>query len=579
MSEQVSIPLVEENNALQAEVNRLNLEVRKLSRENRITNSLLDKLTKAAEANDALGVALTAANAEQRAYTNMLLKSCPNIIILLDENGRFVLSTGVLMTTTNTPNFDYIKNRSFEEVLPRYFSPEDMDTFRAGFLTASETGVPTVFEAWIDFAQNHSPRFYSIEMRRAGDNADDAAANLRAGTLIVMVDLTDFMREKQRAENANNAKSDFLATMSHEIRTPMNAIIGLSDMLDRSSLDIRQKKYLDDIRKSSHSLLSIINDILDFSKIEAGKIELVPVTFNLEMLLDNLHSMFSVLCGEKGLELVRSHDAGLPLMVYGDENRIRQILTNLLSNALKYTREGRITLSASLENDGFLRFDIEDTGIGIREEDRQKLFKPFEQLDTRKNRNVVGTGLGLAISYNLCRIMGGDLWMEGEYGKGSRFSVRIPFVQDTHAGAGHQEALVEIQDFTAPQSKILVVDDIDINLAVAEAILSAFDISPDLASSGAKAIEMANNQQYHMIFMDHMMPEMDGLEATWRIRSLNHWNDSVPIVALTANVISGMEQMFLDSRMDDFLPKPINIAALNLCLRRWLPPDTIIQPE
>ena len=574
MSEQTPPCLAEENQTLQDEVNWLKLEVRRLTRENRITKGLLDKLTKTAEANDALGAALTAANAEQRAYTNMLLKSCPNIIILLDKNGHFVLSTRVLLTATNIPNFDYIKNRNYEDVLSRYFSSEDLKTFKENFNKIVSSDESIYFNAWIDFSQNNNPRFYAIEMRRAGENTPDTTANIRSGILVVMVDLTDFMREKQKAENANNAKSDFLATMSHEIRTPMNAIIGMSEMLSRSNMDAQQKKYLNDIRKSSQALLSIINDILDFSKIEAGKIELVNVNFNLKVLLDNLHSIFTVLCNEKKLEMKYLADEKLPMTVYADENRLRQILTNLLSNALKYTPAGEITLSARVEDGKHLRFDIKDTGIGIREEDRKKLFKPFEQLDIRKNRNVVGTGLGLAVSYNLCRIMNGDLWLESEYGKGSCFSVRIPYVQ---ADESYQEQNVDvkIQDFVAPTAKILVVDDIDINLTVAEALLSSFEITPDLAISGAKAIELAEKNQYHIIFMDHMMPEMDGLETTLRIRSLNNWNEQAPIVALTANVISGMEQMFLDNRMDDFLPKPINISKLNLCLRKWLPDDTV----
>ena len=375
------------------------------------------------------------------------------------------------------------------------------------------------------------------------------------------------------AEAANVAQRDFISRMSHELRTPMNGVLGMTQLAQTAPTEEARMDYLSKIHSSASLLLGVINDILDFSKIEAGKIELVHVNFNLEMLLDNLHSIFSVLCSEKNLELRYLPARDLPLMAHGDENRIRQILTNLLSNALKYTPQGQVTFSARLEDGQTLRFDIEDTGIGIREEDQQKLFKPFEQLDTRKNRNVVGTGLGLAISYNLCRIMGGDLWMESEYGKGSRFSVCIPYVGDTQAGADHLEQLVEIQDFVAPQAKILVVDDIEINLAVAEAMLSAFDIRPDLATSGAEAIELAKNNPYHIIFMDHMMPEMDGLETTWRIRSLSPHNSRVPIVALTANVISGMEQMFLDNRMDDFLPKPISITALNLCLRKWLPPD------
>jgi CheY-like chemotaxis protein len=221
---------------------------------------------------------------------------------------------------------------------------------------------------------------------------------------------------------------------------------------------------------------------------------------------------------------------------------------------------------------GMLRFSIKDSGIGIKDEDKVKLFKPFEQLDLRKNRNVVGTGLGLAISYNLCRLMGGALTLESVYGEGSTFTVETPCVL---ADADAVEIADTAGEFTAPNARILVVDDIEINLSVAEALLSAFAISPDLVSSGAEAIEMVKKNRYDIIFMDHMMPEMDGLETTDNIRELGGQSGATPIVALTANAINGMEEMFLNNRMDGFLSKPLDFNSLNLCLRRWLPADLI----
>jgi len=563
--------LEDENHELQNEVERLNREIKKLNREIRISKSFLEKVTKSVEAKDTLNSALQATNARQQAYTDMLLESCPNIIILFDIEGRFVLSTKALLTAMNIPNFDYIKNRSYTEILPRYVSPDNMASFSNAISRINVNNETTVFNAWIDFSQTGKARFYSVELRPTGTKAEGAVDDM-SGILAVMVDLTDILREKQRAEAANNAKSDFLAAMSHEIRTPMNAIIGLSDILDRSELNTQQKRYISDIRKSSNALLTIINDILDFSKIEAGKINLVNVNYNLKPLMNNLHSLFTILCRNKQLFMRYSIAGDLPDRVYGDENRLRQILTNLLSNALKYTKKGGIALSAWLDGGTILRFDVTDTGIGIKEEDRVRLFKPFEQLDVQRNRNVVGTGLGLAISYNLAKIMGGDIWLNSTYGEGSTFSVSIPYIE---ANDSIQEIFAEIRDFKAPGAKILVVDDIEINLSVVEALLGAFDITPDLALRGVEAVELARKNHYDIIFMDHMMPEMDGLETTMLIREQGGWNNEVPIIALTANVISGTEQIFLSNRMDDILPKPLEIDALNLCLKKWLPEHLI----
>jgi CheY-like chemotaxis protein len=273
------------------------------------------------------------------------------------------------------------------------------------------------------------------------------------------------------------------------------------------------------------------------------------------------------------------------------------VLTNLLSNAMKYTPQGQVTFSAwlsresSLSSDSppsgdgnsgedspaFLRFDVQDTGIGIREEDAGKLFKPFEQLDTRKNRNVVGTGLGLAICFKLCQLMGGKLWLKSEYGAGSVFSVAIPYVPaEESAGDAVSGNLVE---FSARGIKVLVVDDIEINLELTQAMLDTFDIKTDLAKSGEKALELAQAGVYDIIFMDQMMPGMDGIETTRRIRGMKGPCATVPIIALTANVINGAESMFLENQFNGFLAKPIEFASLNLCLRKWLPPERIVNRE
>jgi CheY-like chemotaxis protein len=289
-------------------------------------------------------------------------------------------------------------------------------------------------------------------------------------------------------------------------------------------------------------------------------------------MLEDLYSTFLPMFRSKNLEFYFSVSKNIPETVYGDSKRTEQILTNILSNGLKYTPEGHVEFYAWMSDDSIMHVSVHDTGIGIRPEDIKKLFKPFEQLDIRKSKNVVGTGLGLSISHRLIELMNGKLWVESTYGTGTTVFLDIPCIPGAEGVVGES---VKIVEFSAKDAKVLVVDDIDINLTVAEAMLQIFDITPDLAIKGSDAVAMAKKKKYDVIFMDQMMPEMDGFETMRLIREIGPEYKDTPVVALTANVINNAEKMFLENGFNGFLAKPIEIHLLNLCLRKFLPQDMI----
>jgi signal transduction histidine kinase/CheY-like chemotaxis protein len=403
----------------------------------------------------------------------------------------------------------------------------------------------------------------------------------------------DLIRAHEEAVASTEAKSRFLANMSHEMRTPLNAIIGLTELiLGSAMLHNEDEENLGKIYNSGMILLGIINDLLDLSKIESGKFEIIPVEYDMPSLINDTVTLNSVRIGSKPITFNLHLDAHIPGFLRGDDLRIKQMLNNLLSNAFKYTKQGRVDWTISCRRDGdsvWFTSVIKDTGVGIRPDDLQKLFSDYNQVDTRSNRNIEGTGLGLSITRRMAEMMDGGITVESEYGAGTTFTltVRQGFVSDVPIGA---EVAENLQSFryidhkrdrsaklvraSIPYARVLVVDDMPINLDVARGLLKPYQLQVDCVSSGVDAVSLIRKEQprYDAIFMDHMMPEMDGIEATRIIRGEigSGYAKTIPIIALTANAIAGNEEMFLSSGFQAFLSKPIDIRALDVAINRWV---------
>ncbi len=415
----------------------------------------------------------------------------------------------------------------------------------------------------------------------------------------------ELLEEKVRAESASNAKSDFLANMSHEIRTPINAVLGMNEMIireDNRALDVAESDpmlvqealeninvYAGDVKKAGHNLLAIVNDILDFSKIEAGRMELAEAPYQLSSLINDINNMIMFKAQDKGLVFNVEADPSLPDELSGDEVRVRQILTNLLNNAVKYTEKGSVILKLrgkkQDENTLILTIVVWDTGIGIKPEDKEQLFNKFERLEMDRNSTVEGTGLGLAITHNLIELMGGNIEVESEYGKGSIFTVNIP--QKIVSGSTLGDLQTRLKDnapgnrpykesFRAPDATILIVDDTRINLTVAVNLLKNTKMKIDTATSGEEAVNMASKTRYDVIFMDQRMPGMNGTEAFHKIRETeNGASKDVPVICLTADAVIGAKERYLSEGFSDYLTKPIDNFALENMLMKYLPEEKV----
>ncbi len=398
----------------------------------------------------------------------------------------------------------------------------------------------------------------------------------------------------QAANQANEAKSLFLSTMSHDIRTPMNAIIGMNEMILRKSSDDETLMYSESIRTAGNTLLGIINDILDFSKIEAGKMEIIDVDYNFVSLLNDLVNMVQGRAEEKGLSFELDVDRNIPGIMHGDEIRIKQVITNILSNAVKYTKEGGIVFSISgqkcEDNEDYviLHVSVKDTGIGIKKEDLDRLFVAFERIEEKRNRNIEGTGLGMAIAQSFLEMMDSKLQVESEYGKGSVFSFDLkqkvvkwePIGDfDTAFKRFLSERKKYRVQFVAPKAKILVVDDTEVNLKVFCSLLSETRMQIETADSGDACIALFKRIRYDVIFLDHMMPDKDGIETLKEMKALSDTpNKDTPVICLTANAVSGMREMYINAGFDDYLTKPIDTGRLESMLLRYLPPELVEKP-
>lgn len=389
-------------------------------------------------------------------------------------------------------------------------------------------------------------------------------------------------KAKTEAENANKAKTQFLAKMSHEIRTPINAVLGLNEMIMAESRNEKVQEYAEDLKASSEMLLSIINDILDSSKIESGMMELLPVNYSIGSMFNDLYNMISIKAKDRNLQLVFDVDTAMPREYFGDDKRIRQILLNLLTNAVKYTNEGCVTFKVHCtvtgEEKAVLHFSVKDTGIGIRKEDIGKIYDEFQRFDSGRNRNVEGSGLGMKITQQFLKLMGSELKIESEYEKGSEFSFDLEQKIVNAAPLGDfrgkllktGESKKRRLEFTAPEAKILVVDDNKMNLKVFNGILTKTQLQITNATGGRQCLELLDKEKFDLVFLDHMMPDMDGIETFHAIRK-RKLCDGVPVVMLTANAIVGDKEMYLEEGFDDFLSKPIVPDKLDRMLLKFLP--------
>ena len=452
----------------------------------------------------------------------------------------------------------------------------------------------------VSYEKDGKVLYYNVAIKELGGRG-----GMKIGTLYILHDFTAAMtrineieENNRELERINRMKSDFLSNMSHELHTPMNAVIGMTDIaMHEGSMD-KVKEQLLLIRNSGMGLLNIINDILDFSKLESGKMDLVSEEFSpYDMFYDILGELISMK-GDKVIDVSVVLDTPLPKKLVGDKNRISQMVMNLSSNAVKFTNEGSVKLVCRCdiisEGSALLSCNVIDTGIGIRQEDMDKLFVSFSQVDAGRSRAAEGTGLGLPIVRGIADVMGGDVEVSSKYGEGSEFKISVPltvsveetddrsvpeegetFVTVTLNGVKGEEGPFK-PDFTAPDAKVLVVDDNEINLTIACGLMAPLKIYPDTAGGGQEAVDMVLSKDYDIVFMDHMMPGMDGVAATRMIRAGEGKNEKPVIIALSANNVPEAINLFMESGMNDFVPKPVDVRVLTETIEKWLPRELIV---
>jgi PAS domain S-box-containing protein len=684
---------------LEDENKRLIAENKGLSRGLQTAQETIERLNGYCQSRDQLYDNLVVKNTRQKNFFNLLLKNIQNVILILDHNLCLLYCSDAFLKLAGISNIGLISNRTFDDFFPEYVSEDDTNFILDMLMLALVEKNPNISDRTMAIGKVGAPRDYRLNIAPMLN-----AQGIIEGSIILFYDVTEIMEAKNQAERANQAKSIFLAHTSHEIRTPMNTIIGMSELALRTESLSKTQEYLDSIKMAGQNLLTIINDILDISKIEAGTLEINAAPYFLSSLLGDVITMIQIRVMEKPIVFIVDVDVGIPNMLSGDEVRMRQVLINVLSNAVKYTRNGFIKLKVTgqITSDDeeaiILCFEVTDSGIGIKDEDMAVLFRSFTRLDVKRNQGVEGTGLGLAITESICHAMGGEIGVTSKYGEGSVFTVNIPqgiiereplalvkdpaektvlchekqplyaesiintlknmgvpavlrnsteeFLKELSSGnypfafvnfdlAEKADALIKEKSlntklvvfvntdrvasfrnlpaisrpiygipvanvlnnkaetvshkrqsghYIAPDARILVVDDIDTNLVVTAGLLAAYQSKIDTCTNGADAIRMVQNNYYDIVFMDHMMPEMDGVEATRIIRTWEKGQQEkgatqrqIPIIALTANALVGMKEMFFSNGFSDYLSKPIEITKLDDMMLTWIPGDKLKQ--
>lgn len=509
---------------------------------------------------------ITVGNLSQYIY-----ESANTAILIFDEQFRLVLA--------NQYGQELLKIKKMEnQKLSQLFecTKEEMESLLSTILKKNK-GVS-------EFTSRHGGISCSLNFSIARDFHEDPYC-----IVCFVYDLTKEKNMFKELVRANEAKSQFLANMSHEIRTPINGILGMDSMLLKECKDENLREYAKNIQSAGQSLLSIINDILDISKIESGKLEILPIKYQLFSVLNDCYNLTKVKLENKPVEFEMQINENLPSCLYGDEVRIRQIINNFLSNAVKYTKEGKVTFCLDYEEKSeeqiWLVISVSDTGIGIKPEDLGKLFKSFTRIEEKRNRNIEGSGLGLNLTKNLIDLMGGEVFVDSTYGKGSCFTAKIPqkIVDAKPMGdfsKKYQKYLNTLDDstlsFLAPEAKILIVDDVEMNLKVVAGLLRQTKIQIDTAVSGRECLECVKSKQYDLIFLDHMMPDMDGIETLQNMKALSdNLNKEIPVIMLTANAIVGAKEEYLKAGFTDYLTKPIREPELLEMLKKYLPEELI----
>lgn len=512
-------------------------------------------------------------------YLALLLANSPNIILFLSPENRIEFCTEYFIAKAGFNDATEVQGHAVEDILAPFFDAEAHETLLERIQAVPRTNTSLTFNTRFYFDREGSAECFAgllVPMKDARQHSN--------GIMLMFHYVTDLKRSREEALAASKAKSAFLSNMSHEIRTPMNAIIGMT-AIGMQEQDPQRKNYaFGKIETASTHLLGIINDILDISKIEAGKMEVSPIVFSFTQMLDRVLSVCTSKIRDKQQHFTIERDPNIPDTLFGDDQHLAQVITNLLSNATKFTpEEGSVILTAtalSLDCDAcVIRISVKDSGIGMREEEQAKLFNAFQQAQVGTTRKYGGSGLGLALSKRILELMGGEIWVESETGNGSCFSFTVPLgipKSDITVVSAGLEAVqtangTECADFSG--KVILLVDDIDINLEIAIALLEPTQLTIDTAQNGQEAVDAfaAAPERYDAILMDVQMPEMDGLQATAMIRQLNSPRaQTIPIIAMTANVFTEDIQECMDAGMDDHLGKPMILQDVILTLSHYL---------